>query len=68
MGRKRDSVMFEMVCTAATENALRLHLEGEDDDSAEWFPRSQLTTEINAKGDDGSVEMPQWLAREKGFE
>ena len=61
-------VTYSMTCVAATERALLLHLEGEDEDSAEWFPRSELKTDIDGQGDEGNVTMPFWLAQAKSFE
>jgi len=61
-------VTYSMTCVSHTERALRLHLEGEDEDSSAWFPRSELKTDIEEKGDEGDVTMPFWLASAKGFE
>jgi len=54
------SELFDMACEikGETPNAYRLY----DGKKTEWVPKSQVE---NNK--DGTVTMPLWLAKEKGF-
>jgi len=35
-----------------------------------WIPKSQIgpLSEVNEKGDEGPLQIPQWLAEEKGLD
>lgn len=57
----RDSKLVDIACeiSVRTPKAIRIF----DGDITEWVPLSQV--EINE--DDGTVTMPEWLAKEKGF-
>jgi hypothetical protein len=59
MSRPRERVI-DIACEVRGETpaAYRLY----DGKTTEWIPKSQCE-----KNDDGTVTMPEWLAREKGF-
>lgn len=49
---------------AATDKAVLCVIDGED----EWIPRSQIIDgDVGYVGDSGSMIIPEWLAREKGW-
>jgi hypothetical protein len=62
----RDLVTIDDVeVIAETEKALLIF----DGDREEWVPRSQIgkTSDVHEKGDKGTILIPEWLAKEKGF-
>lgn len=66
MSRTRE---LELHFHAGTGKAMRLSLTG-DDTQAEWVPRSQievLDLVEPDKGDTVNIEIPEWLAKQKGF-
>lgn len=55
----------EVIVKAKTAKALLVEIDGTD----YWMPKSQLgdATDVEEVGDIGVVELPEWLAREKGL-
>jgi hypothetical protein len=63
---RNEPVEFEVTnVLAATDLALLCVIEGQE----VWLPRSQLQdgTEVEDRGDSGTVVLPEWLAVEKGL-
>lgn len=65
----------EVVRVAHTENAILVRLiDVDEEDAVEgedmwWIPNSQIeATDLYEDGDEGYVEIPMWLARDKGME
>ena len=56
--RRNELVDIAGEIKVETEKAIQFY----DGDQTVWLPRSQI--EIN---DDGTVTMPEWLARDKGL-
>jgi len=58
-------VEFEASCTAATDRALLLDLEGEE----VWVPRSQVRndSDIESAGDAGCVYITTWFAKKENL-
>lgn len=58
-----------LVALMDTEKALRVKFDGEDNEDAVWLPKSQIhKTDLQTKGDTGFVEIPYWLAEDRGLE
>lgn len=65
----REKVTLTLVVHHETDRAILVSDDG-DRDKAEWLPLSQINiTREWAEGDDEGieVEVPLWLAEEKGF-
>ena len=60
-------VEFEVTVLAATEKALLCELRAGRELLEVWIPRSQLLdgTEVEDRGDAGTLTIPHWLAEEK---
>lgn len=61
---KSNAVIEEMIIHAETEKAVKASLTGDVKD-AEWLPKSQIKIS-NVRGKT-YINMPEWLARDKGF-
>lgn len=59
MSRERER-LTDIACEIRDERPLAYLIF--DGARTEWVPKSQCE-----KNDDGTVTMPEWLAREKGF-
>jgi hypothetical protein len=62
----KDLVTIDDVEVIAETGKALLIFDGEHQ---EWVPRSQIgrASEVQEKGDKGSILIPEWLAKEKGF-
>ena len=61
-----STVTIEVTLFRETEKAL---LVGASKEDAVWIPRSQIvTTDLEDIGDEGFVEIPEWLAMDKDLE
>lgn len=51
--------------TVETDKAILIWTDGE----AFWIPKSQIdeSSEVQGKGDSGTLLIPEWLAKEKGI-
>ena len=58
-----------IVIVRETEKAFAVEFtEDDEDDGTYWIPKSQiLDSNINAEGESGWMEIPKWLATEKGL-
>lgn len=55
---------FYAVCIAANYRAILVEI----DDQKIWVPRSQLDVGNDwEEGDEGTIEVPQWLAENEGL-
>ena len=66
---EREPVEIEGIVKAVTDKAVLLTL---DDDTEEWIPKSQIEdcdvdVDDLEKGDKIRIEIPAWLAEEKGL-
>ena len=52
---------------AETDKAIGIIVD--EDDEPTWIPKSQIAdeSEVQAKGDHGTMIIPRWLAEEKGL-
>ncbi len=55
----------EVIVKKTTPKALLVEIDGEE----YWLPKSQLgkATDVENEGDIGTIEIPKWLAEEKGL-
>ena len=66
-GGRYETEYFEVEqVKAETDKALLCVFE---DGREEWIPKSQILpdSQVQAKGDDGEIAIPRWLAEEKGL-
>lgn len=61
-----ETVIVNVHCHAETPKALLLSVDG-NEDHAEWTPKSQITHIGVEKGEDGDVELKEWIAKKNGF-
>ena len=70
MGQSSDWIHYDGTVKAVTERAVKLII-GDKDDGAVWLPKSQIRggDKITYKtGEKVTVEIPEWLAKEKDSE
>lgn len=60
------TVIVGVHCHAETPKALLLSTDG-DEDNAEWTPKSQIVRIGVKRGEDGDVELKEWIAQKNGF-
>ena len=61
-----STVTIDVTLYKETDKAM---LVGSCREDAVWIPRSQvITTDLEDIGDDGFLEIPEWLAMEKDLE
>jgi hypothetical protein len=62
----RDLITIDDVEVIAETGRALLIFDG---NRQEWVPKSQIgrDSEVQEKGDKGSILIPEWLAKEKGF-
>ena len=55
----------DTVCTAETEKAILVEIEGEE----YWMPKSQIDddSEVYKKGQEGTLVITRWIAEQKGL-
>jgi len=65
---ERRWVTVEARCVHETEKAILIEVDAIEDTC--WIPKSQIgpLSEVNEKGDEGPLQIPQWLAEEKGLD
>ena len=67
MSDDRDEIVYlEVRVKASTPRALLVVVE-EDESLEEWIPRSQIhdDSDVEDKGDEGTLAIPRWLAEER---
>lgn len=62
---KSDLIDLDMFIHAETAKAVLVSDDG-DNDRAVWLPKSQVEVEI-IKGNQVTVTLPEWLAKDKGL-
>jgi hypothetical protein len=63
---KDETVIVNVHCHAETPKAMLLSTDGEED-NAEWTPKSQMLHIGVKRGEDGDVELKEWIAKQNGF-
>jgi hypothetical protein len=55
----------DVICVKSTEKAILVDVAGEEF----WIPQSQVTedSEVWQEGDEGTLVVTDWIAREKGL-
>lgn len=61
-----EVVEVELHCHAETPKAMLLSTTG-DESEAEWTPKSQILHKGAKKGESGSFEVKEWIAKRNGF-
>ena len=57
-----ETVRFDVSLIRESEKALLVSIGGEE----VWIPKSQIEdTDVKEPGDEGFIEIPEWLAQEK---
>ncbi len=65
--------MLDFEGTLLRQTKLAIYFHHHESDTEEWLPKSQIaipgegTTEVIPNNTDVTVEVPEWLAIEKGF-
>jgi len=65
--RELEYVDFDAECVAETGKAIGVYIDGAGE--LVWIPKSLVsaTSEVQKKGDVGTLGIPQWLAEQKGL-
>jgi hypothetical protein len=55
----------DVICKAETDRAILVEIEGDDF----WIPQSQVDddSEVWRKGDEGTLVITEWIAKQKGI-
>ena len=55
----------DVTCTKETEKAILVEVQNEEF----WIPKSLIadTSEVNCKGDEGTLVIPEWFAEKEGI-
>ena len=61
-----ETVEVDLHVHAESQKAMLLSTNG-DEKRAEWTPKSQITHIGASKGESGSFEMKEWIAKKNGF-
>ena len=68
MSRRDEKVTVEVICSGETDKALLVRLVDAEKSEAAWVPKSLITdTDVNGAGDSGEIEIPRWIAIDKGL-
>jgi len=68
MSRRDEFVTVEVICTHETEKALIVRKVDAEPRDTKAIPKSLIRdTDVNGAGDSGEIEIPRWLAEEKGL-
>ena len=64
-----DLIEIEVTVLRITDKAFLVELENLENKTEEmWIPKSQVKeTDCLAKGDEGTMEITQWIAKQKGL-
>lgn len=64
--RANDEVArFDAICVRSTEKAILVRIDGAE----HWIPQSHVhdDSEVYAEGDEGTLVISEWIAKQKGL-